>query len=76
MKLKNRLAAIQLEKGQVWKLEDSHIEIVAMGKSLTHPRRLAHLKQKGVPVKLERIQTVENYLKTHGATLIKNSGAN
>jgi acylphosphatase len=76
MKLKNRIASIQLEKGQVWKLEDTHIEIVAMGKSLTHYRRLTHLKQKGVPVKLERIQTVENYLKTHGATLVKNSASN
>ncbi len=70
------MAAIQLEKGQLWKLEDAHIEIVAMGKSLTHYRRLTHLKQKGVPVKLERIQTVENYLKAHGATLIKNTESN
>lgn len=76
MKLKNRIAAIQLEKGQVWKLEDTHIEIVAMGKRLTHYRRLAHLKQKGAPVKLETIQTVENYLRTHQATLVKDPGAN
>ncbi len=76
MKLKNRIAAIQLEKGQVWKLEDTHIEIVAMGKRLTHYRRLSHLKQKGAPVKLETIQTVENYLKTHQATLVKDPSAN
>jgi hypothetical protein len=52
-------------------LEDTHIEIVALGKSLTHYKRYFSLKQKGVPTKLEKTITVENYLRDKGATLVK-----
>lgn len=71
MKPNNRTKPITLEKGQIWKLEDTHIEIVALGKSLTHYKRYFSLKQKGVPTKLEKTTTVENYLRNKGATLVK-----
>jgi hypothetical protein len=70
VKAKNRITPTPLAKGQLWKLDSFHIEIVEMGKNLTHYKRLHHLKQKGVPVKLERIDVVENFLRTNKATLV------
>lgn len=70
MKSKNRVAAVTLEKGQIWRLEDSHIQIVEIGKNLTHYKRYNNLKQKGVPTKLERTRAVEQYLKSQRATLV------
>ena len=63
-------AALALEKGQVWQLPDGLIMIVALGKNLTHYKRLRTVGQKGVPTKLERTSTVADYLKANKATLI------
>jgi hypothetical protein len=70
MKSKNRVSAVTLQKGQIWRLEDSHIQIVEIGKNLTHYKRFNNLKQKGVPTKLERTRAVEEYLKAQRATLV------
>ncbi len=70
MKTKSRIAPVALEKGQLWKLEDAHIQIVDVGKTLIHYKRLNNLKQKGVPTKLERACTVADFLKAKRATLI------
>lgn len=70
MKTKNRIARFALEKGQLWKLEDAHIQIVEVGKTLIHYKRLNNLKQKGVPTKLERARTVADFLKSKRATLV------
>ncbi len=69
MKSKNRIAPISLAKGQVWKLEDKHLEIMEVGKTLTHYR--LYRNQKRVPISLGGIQTVTDYLRSKGATLIK-----
>ena len=71
MKSTKKVSPIALEKGQLWKLSDTLIEIVGVGKSLAHYKRFHNPKQKGVPTKLERIQTVENYLKNEGAILVE-----
>ena len=60
-----------LEKGQLWQLKDTHLEIVDLGKRLTHYRLLPGLKQKGVPVRLGGIEEVQKYLKANKAKLIK-----
>ena len=69
MKSKNRIAPISLAKGQVWKLEDKHLEIMEVGKTLTHYR--LYRNQKRVPISLGGITTVTEYLRSKGATLIK-----
>ena len=73
MKAKNRISSIALEKGQLWKLEDTHIQIVEVGKTLIHYKRFSNLKQKGVPTKLERAGTVADFLKAKRATLVQRS---
>ena len=70
MKLKNRISKVEpLVKGQLWKMNDIHIEIMEVGKTLTHYR--LYQNQKRVPISLGGIGTVQDYLKKNKAILIK-----
>jgi hypothetical protein len=60
----------ELAKGQIWKLPDSHIEILEIGKRLTHYRHFRTLDAKRVPIQLTGIQTIQAYLKTNKAILV------
>jgi hypothetical protein len=62
--------ALSLVKGQLWKTEKGHVEIMEVGKTLTHYRLFQN--QKRVPTSLGRIQMVQDYLKTNQAKLVKN----
>ena len=62
-------APVPLAKGQLWKMEDKHIEIMEVGKTLTHYRLFQN--QKRVPISLGGIAAVQAYLKTNGARLIR-----
>ena len=64
-----KAAPIPLAKGQLWKMEDKHIEIMEVGKTLTHYRLFQN--QKRVPISLGGIAAVQAYLKTNGARLIR-----
>jgi hypothetical protein len=70
-KAKTRKAAppIPLAKGQLWKMDDKHIEIMEVGKTLTHYRLFQ--SQKRVPISLGGITAVQAYLKSNGARLIR-----
>jgi hypothetical protein len=70
MKLKKLTPAPSLAKGQLWKTEKGHVEIMEVGKTLTHYRLFQN--QKRVPTSLGRIQMVQDYLKTNQAKLVKN----
>ena len=67
MKVKSRIAP--LVKGQLWKMNDVHIEIMEVGKTLTHYR--LYQNQKRVPISLGGIGTVQEYLKKNKAILVK-----
>jgi hypothetical protein len=69
MKLKKSTVP-PLAKGQLWKTEKGHVEIMEVGKTLTHYR--LYQSQKRVPTSLGRIQMVEDYLRNHQAKLVKN----
>jgi hypothetical protein len=58
-----------LAKGQLWRMDDKHIEIMEVGKTLTHYRLFQ--SQKRVPISLGGITAVQAYLKTNGAKLIR-----
>ncbi len=70
MKLKKATPAATLAKGQLWKTEKGHVEIMEVGKTLTHYRLFQN--QKRVPTSLGRIQMVQDYLKNNQAKLVKN----
>lgn len=70
MKTRKTVSAIPLAKGQLWKMEDDkHIEIMEVGKTLTHYRLFQN--QKRVPISLGGIDTVQAYLKNNKARLIR-----
>ena len=60
-----------LAKDQLWKVKDEYLQIVDLGKTLIHYKISAGLKQRGVPVRMTAIDTVEKYLKTHQAVLVR-----
>lgn len=62
-------ASLALAKGQLWKMDDKHIEIMEVGKTLTHYRLFQN--QKRVPISLGGIAAVQAYLKTNGAKLVR-----
>jgi hypothetical protein len=64
-----KITAPPLAKGQLWKMEDKHIEIMEVGKTLTHYRLFQ--SQKRVPISLGGIAAVQAYLKTNGAKLVR-----
>ena len=64
---------VPLAKGQLWKMDDRHIEIMEVGKTLTHYRLFQ--SQKRVPISLGGISAVQAYLKTNGARLIRKAAA-
>ena len=63
------VSPLPLAKGQLWKMDDKHIEIMEVGKTLTHYRLFQ--SQKRVPISLGGIETVQAYLKTNGAKLVR-----
>ena len=68
-----KMTPVPLAKGQLWKMDDRHIEIMEVGKTLTHYRLFQ--SQKRVPISLGGIVAVQAYLKTNGARLIRKAAA-
>lgn len=68
-----KLTSLALAKGQLWKMDDKHIEIMEVGKTLTHYRLFQN--QKRVPISLGGIAAVQAYLKTNGAKLVRKAAA-
>lgn len=70
MKLKSKSADLTLEKGQIWKLQDSHIEILEMGKRLASYKHFRTLDNRRAPTQLANIASVQEMLQTHKAVLL------
>lgn len=71
MKLNKTAEPPTLAKGQLWKTDKGNVEIVEVGKTLTHYRLFT--TQKRVPTSLGRIQMVQDFLRDNCASLIKNT---
>ena len=59
-----------LAKGQLWKMDHTHIQIVDLGKMLVHYKMLRELGQMR-RTQMSRIESMEDYLKTNEAQLVK-----
>ena len=62
-----------LEKGQVWKLGETFVQITDAGKRLIHYRIVKTLQQRGVRSHLASIETVQSFLKSNRAELLPKS---
>jgi hypothetical protein len=63
-----------LAKGQLWKTEKGHIQIVELGKMLVHYKMLRDVRQMR-RTQVTRIDTMEVYLKTNRAQVVETSAA-
>jgi hypothetical protein len=70
MKLNRKSAALVLAKGQIWKLQDSHIEILEMGKRLASYKHFRTLDNRRAPTQLANIASVQEMLQIHKAVLL------
>jgi hypothetical protein len=69
--VKTAVKVPELAKGQLWKTVTGHVEIMEVGKTLTHYRLFQN--QKRVPTSLGRIQMVQDYLKKNHGKLVTNT---
>jgi hypothetical protein len=64
-----------LAKGQRWKTKDAYIEIVQLGKTLIDYRLLRDLRQRR-RTQTTTFKSMEDYLKTNEAMLMKGNSRN
>ena len=64
-----------LASGQLWKTENAYIQIVDLGKRLIDYRMMRQLGQSR-RTQTSSIETMENYLKTNEARLVKGNSRN
>jgi hypothetical protein len=74
-KTNGKSAVLPLARGQRWKTKDAYIEIVELGKRLIHYRMVRQLGQMR-RTQTSGIDTMESYLKSHEAQLVKGSSKN
>ncbi|MBM3823263.1 MAG: hypothetical protein FJ404_10315 [Verrucomicrobia bacterium] len=60
---------VNLAKGQLWQIGAEFIEILEVGKTLTHYKHFRDKKR--VPISLGGIQVVQDYLRNNKAKLVR-----
>src|SRR5215510_12949549 len=74
VKASEKKSSPALAKGQLWKVDQTHIQIVELGKLLVHYKMLRELGQMR-RTQMSRIDSMEMYLRDNGATLVKGKAA-
>jgi hypothetical protein len=74
MKTNGKKSTPALAKGQLWRTEKGHIQIVDLGKMLVHYKMLKELHQMR-RTQMSRIDTMIGYLKTNQAQLVESTAA-
>ena len=69
MNQKRRIPPKPLKTGQVWRMENSHLDIDLVGKYLVHYKLIKH-QAKRTPRSLSSIKAVEKNLKDNKAVLV------
>ena len=72
VKTKSKRPPPALARGQLWRTEHGHIQIVDLGKMLVHYRMLKDLRQMR-RTQTSRINNMEAYLQTNAGRLVKKS---
>jgi hypothetical protein len=75
MKVNRKKSLPALANGQLWKTENAYIQIVELGKRLIDYRMMRELGQ-ARRTQTSSIETMENYLKTNEARLVKGNSRN
>ena len=72
IKTKGKKATPALAKGQLWRTEKCHIQIMDLGKTLVHYKMLRDVRQMR-RTQMSRIDSMIGYLKTNRAQLVESS---
>ena len=72
MRTNEKKSAPALAKGQLWKTEECHIQIVDLGKMLVHYKMLRAARQMR-RTQTSRRDTMVGYLKTNRARLVEST---
>jgi hypothetical protein len=75
IKVNSKKALPALARGQLWKTENAYIQIVDLGKRLIDYRMMRQLGQSR-RTQTSTIETMEHYLKTNEACLMKGNSRN
>ena len=75
MKTNRKKSLPALAIGQLWKTENAYIQIVELGKRLIDYRMMRELGQ-ARRTQTSSIETMEHYLKTNEARLVKGNSRN
>ena len=68
--MKQIATKISLQRGQIWQMEASHLQIEMVGKTLVH-YKLHKGTTKRTPISLSGIKAVEKYLEKNMAVLVE-----
>jgi len=71
MTKKSRIPLKPFQLGQVWKLEDSSLQIGLVGKRLVHYKQFKGKSHARVSTSLAGIGELEKYLRQNKATLVR-----
>jgi len=63
-------APANLLKGQIWKVEETYVQIVDAGKTLIHYTMSPKPRQRGLRVHMATRETVQDFLKSKRAKLV------
>lgn len=72
MKATGKKSPPALAKGQLWRTEQGHIQIIDLGKMLVHYKMLKDVRQMR-RTQMSRIDNMLAYLKTNRAQLVENT---
>jgi hypothetical protein len=75
IKVNSKKTLPALARGQLWKTENAYIQIVDLGKRLIDYRMMRQLGQSR-RTQTSTIETMEHYLKTNEARLMKGNSRN
>ena len=75
MKVNRKKSRPALANGQLWKTDSAYIQIVELGKRLIDYRMMRELGQ-ARRIQTSSIETMENYLKTNEAHLVRGNSRN
>jgi len=70
MKHKSRMPLKPLQSGQIWRMEDSNLQIQLVGKRLVH-YKLYKGETKRAPVSLSGKEALQRYLKENNGVLVQ-----
>jgi hypothetical protein len=70
VKQRNKSSVMTLQTGQLWRVEDSNLQITHVGKRLIHYQRTKG-QTKRSPIRMSAKLDLEKYLKEHGGVLLR-----